>query len=79
MTDGEKATIKAFALGDKSLRDDAISIYRDNLRKYGISPQDPFFNFMSEMDNPCPDLNLRARYRGAIIRSDLSHHVGRTP
>jgi hypothetical protein len=66
MTEGEKAVIKAFADGDKTKRDAAIAIHRDNLRIYGLMPRDPFFNFMSEIDNPCPDLSLRAKYRKQV-------------
>lgn len=66
MTEGEKAIVKAFACGDKTKRDEAIAIHRDNLRKYGHMPRDPFENFMSEIDNPCPDLALRAKYRKQV-------------
>lgn len=66
MTEGEKAVIQAFACGDKTKRDEAIVIHRRNLRKYGSMPRDPFENFMSEIDNPCPDLALRARYRKQV-------------
>lgn len=75
MTEGEKATIQAFASGDKTLRGEAIAIHRENLRKYGILSTDPFFNFMSEVDNPCPDLSLRAKYRSQIIRIRLLRGV----
>jgi hypothetical protein len=66
MTEGEKATVQAFANGDKTKRDAAITIHRENLRMYGSMPRDPFFNFMSEVDNPCPDLALRAKYRKQV-------------
>jgi hypothetical protein len=77
MTEGEKAVIKAFACGDKAKRDEAIAIHRDNLRKYGPMPRDPFENFMSEIDNPCPDLALRARYRKQVKEAHVffSGHV----
>jgi len=79
MTEGEKAVIKAFACGDKTKRDEAIAIHRDNLRKYGSMPSDPFENFMSEIDNPCPDLALRAKYRKQVKEARVvffSDHVG---
>jgi hypothetical protein len=65
MTEVERATIIKFAQGDKTLREQAIAIYRDTLRKYG-EWNDPLLNFMSEVDNPVPDLGLRARYRQRV-------------
>ena len=75
MTEGQKATIQAFARGDKTLRAEAIAIHRDHLLKYGIVPTDPFFNFMSEIDNPCPDLSFRAKYRAQVIKVRLMRGV----
>jgi hypothetical protein len=74
MTEGEKAVIKAFACGDKTKRDEAIAIHRDNLCKYGSMPRDPFENFMSEIDNPCPDLALRARYREQVKKAHVAFY-----
>lgn len=68
MTEGERRIIILFAHGDRTLRDSAIAIHRDSMRKYGLMRNDPIFDFMSEVDNPCPDLNLRARYRAQVKR-----------
>ena len=79
MTEGEKAVIKAFASGDKTKRDEAIAIHRDNLARYGSMPRDPFQNFMSEIDNPCPDLALRARYRKQVKDSHVMFELVGSP
>lgn len=67
----EKDVIKRFADGDKSERDRSISIYRDFIAKNGIRRDDPFINFMSEIDNPVPDLGLRARYREEVCKWEI--------
>jgi hypothetical protein len=76
MTEEQKAIILDFATGNKSRRNEAIVIYRQLIQKYGTNPKDPFFNFMSEVDNPCPDLALRARYRAALLKIRLNRLVG---
>ena len=45
----------------------AIAIHRAYLRTHGVRRGDPYFDFMSEVDNPCPDLLLRSRYRDAVL------------
>lgn len=63
----EREVIKRFAAGDTSLREEAIRIHRLHLRLSGVKRDDAHFNFMSEVDNKCPDLMLRARYRSQVI------------
>jgi len=57
----------------KALRDEAIAIYRKHIREWinEGNPRCPYMGFMSEIDNPCPDLGLRAHYRAAIIEDGL--------
>jgi hypothetical protein len=64
----DKSDIKACAAGVQGARDKAIAAYRASLRVHGIRLGDPYFNFMSEIDNPCPDLSLRARYRIDVLK-----------
>jgi hypothetical protein len=45
----------------------AIAVHRAYLRTHGVRRGDPYFDFMSEVDNPCPDLLLRSRYREAVL------------
>lgn len=68
----EKEVIKRFANGDESVRDDAISLYRDFVFRSGVSRGTPFLNFMSEVDTPVPDLGLRARYREAVCEAETA-------
>ena len=69
MTANEKDLIKRFALGDKSLRDAAIAIHRKELQETGKVRGTPEMDFMAEIDNPCPDLMLRAMYRKKLERN----------
>lgn len=64
ITEDEKEIIQHFAMGEIHLRKDAIEIHRRNLP----DNQTPEMLFMSEIDNPCPDLILRARYRDEICK-----------
>lgn len=68
----ERNLITRFAAGDTSLRDEAIRIHRLHLRLYGVRRDDAHFNFMSEVDNKCPDLMLRSRYRKQVLKSQNS-------
>jgi len=80
MTEGERAIIIKYALGERGLRDQAIAIHRENLRKYGVAgPFDPLSNFMSEVDNPVPDLALRARYRRQVCEIKLPKLLPKCP
>lgn len=55
----------------------AVAIHRAYLRTHGVRHGDPYFDFMSEVDNPCPDLVLRSRYREAVLAQ--SPQEGETP
>lgn len=69
MMDGpEREIIRRFAAGEVSLRDEAIRIHRNSLRRVGVQRGDLHFDFMSEVDNPCPDLLLRSLYRERLRR-----------
>lgn len=62
----ERAIIKAFANGDKTLREQSIKIFHQYLD--GIANnEDHALQFMSEIDNPCPDHILRNRFRRLLI------------
>lgn len=74
----ERTIIQEFAFeGGKSLlRDLALAVFYRFLRRYGDSrrerteARDPWpveIQFMSETDNKCPDMALRARYRELVI------------
>lgn len=67
MSPEELATIKAFAAGDKSLREDAIAIHRKYLQDQELRDTNAML-FMSEVDNPCPDYILRNRYRRLLTQ-----------
>ena len=73
MMDGpERNTIKQFAAGDQSLREDALRIFHNTIahcrvKKVPLPHGDVHFEFMSEIDSPCPDYGLRAMYRKQII------------
>jgi hypothetical protein len=69
LSDDDKNTIRNFARGYGGFRSDAIAIHRASMRIHGLRHGDPFFDFMSEIDNPCPDLMLRARYRDAVLKT----------
>ena len=68
MTPAEKDIIRGFADGQEGLRQTAIDIYDRYLTTttlgHGLHPE---MNFMSEVDNPCPDLSLRAHYRKVFL------------
>jgi hypothetical protein len=69
LTPEEMKCIEGFAGGDKSLRDKAIDIYRRHVREWvtGGKKGSPHLDFMSEVDSPCPDFGLRARYRFDVM------------
>lgn len=63
----EREIIRRFAGGERALFDEAVRIYRNNIRQYGLQHGDAHFDFMSEVDCPVPDLLLRARYRRRVL------------
>jgi hypothetical protein len=69
MTEDEKRIIISFARGQRALRDEAVAIYRRHVHDWvnGGDPKCPYMGFLSEVDNPCPDLGLRAHHRAALI------------
>lgn len=67
LSDQDKAVISDLAHGMTGVLAQAIAIHRASLRIHGLRHGDPYFDFMSEVDNPCPDLGLRARYRQTLI------------
>lgn len=67
-TENDRAVIRAYAGGDQSRREQAISIFRSVLReKKATFHNDPYFSFMSEVDNPCPCWVLRSQNRAKIL------------
>jgi hypothetical protein len=67
MHDYEKRVIEAFALGNQEFRDAAIEAHRRECRATNEARGTLHMDFMSEVDNPVPDLALRARYRSALL------------
>ena len=67
MTFNEKLIIRSFACGNKGLRDRAIEIHHKYIPILGARGESLEQTFMSEIDNPCPDLNLREHYRNHLI------------
>jgi hypothetical protein len=66
-SDADKEAIRALAAGEQGARANAVAAFRTSLRIHGTRHGCPYFNFMSEVDNPCPDLLLRGRYREAVL------------
>lgn len=67
----EKAVIKAYATGNKSCLDEAITIFRNNIRAWNCRwGTDPYMDFMSEIDTKAPDYSLRWCYRQRVIDAD---------
>lgn len=68
--------IYQFAAGDLSFREEAIKRHRIFVHKQGQRPDRNKWpveqKFMSEVDTPCPDLTLRARYRQAVLAPEES-------
>lgn len=67
MSGAEKILIKHFAAGDTSLRAKAIVIHRDEIKRTGKVRGTPEMDFMAEVDNICPDYELRATYRKKLL------------
>lgn len=68
-TEEERDAIRDLARGMTGTLGSAIAAYRRVLRTHGIRRRDPYFNFMSEVDNPVPDLGLRSHYRSAVLNA----------
>jgi hypothetical protein len=62
----DQRVIRDYAAGRADYREDAIAAYRRMLRVN--EERDVFMDFMGEVDNPVPDLALRARYRIEVLR-----------
>lgn len=71
LSDHEKAIIQALAGGDQSRRDEAIAIHRKHCRSDGPRHGDPYFRFMSEIDNPKPNLMARIRSRFEVLGKEI--------
>lgn len=67
LSDADKRDIRDCARRVAGATEKAIAIHRCYLRTHGVRHGDPYFDFMSEVDNPCPDLLLRSRYREAVL------------
>lgn len=79
MAPGDCRVIREYAIGNPLVRAEAIRIYRHYiplLGAQGCRDGEPFrpempgaleMRFMAEVDNPTPDLGLRAVYRAAVI------------
>lgn len=67
MTPEAKETIHKFANGEEEMRGLAIQLYRMYIPHLGAYNSTPEMNFMSEVDNPVPDLASRARYREVLL------------
>ena len=62
----EREVILQFARGKTELREEAIAIFRRNLRLVG--PRGTIeMEFMAEIDHPSPDFNLRDIYRRRLL------------
>jgi hypothetical protein len=82
-TEQEKRLIKFFAGLDKPAqrpRQDAIGAHRammqrclrSDVTKGGTLPYgDPHFEFMREIDNPCPCPILKAKWRAEVLRNGV--------
>ena len=70
LSPSDKEIIFLFAAGDTSFRVTAINIYREHLPKLGARAN-IHMCFMSEIDNPSPDAELRAFYRRRILKTDI--------
>lgn len=67
LSDDEKSVIASFARGNESLREQAITIFRNHLQDVG--PRNtPHMCFMAEIDNVCPDPILRRAYRDRLLQ-----------
>lgn len=68
MTPHDLERLERFAAGERGLRDEALRVFHNVLircrtNRSPLPRGDLHFEFMSEVDSPCPDLALRASYR----------------
>ena len=70
-TESDKVIIRRFAAGEKDLRACSIAIFHNALDPNSEWRSVPELLFMSEVDNVCPDLGLRASYRRQILESHV--------
>ena len=67
-SDYDRTVIYAVAAGDKTKVQEAVSIFRSVLRgKQPFYHDDPYFAFMSEVDNKCPCWVLISQNRAKIL------------
>jgi hypothetical protein len=79
-SDADRLIISDLAAGNKLMHEPAIAIFRAALRsipcpshgEIGKYRDDPYFAFMSEVDNPCPCYVLKANARAAILKESKS-------
>ena len=62
--------IHALALGWDTFRDEAIEVHKRYISTLGVRGT-PEMCFMAEVDNVCPDSNLREIYRKQILRANM--------
>lgn len=79
-TDEEKRVIKLFAgvtqPAPRRMRQDAVAAHQAMMRRMLLSSvvrealpyNDPHFEFMREIDNPCPCPILKARWRAEVLK-----------
>lgn len=75
MTSSEKVLIEQYAaMGQDVLKEkvraarlECVAIFRARLREGDASRGTKHMRFMAEVDNPCPDPLLRARYRAELL------------
>ena len=66
MSQADIDLIVAFAKGDNTLREMAGDAFRRNIGIVGVR-ENKYQRFMAEVNNPAPDLALRARYRADVV------------
>ena len=70
-SDADRLIIRDLAAGNRLMREPAIAIFRSVLRtKQQTYHHDPYFAFMSEVDNKCPCYVLKANARAAILKGE---------
>lgn len=67
----DDSIIRRFAAGEIALRDQAIAIHRRYIKICGVRGN-AAMEFMAEVDNPIPDLMLRATYRDRLKRGETA-------
>lgn len=68
----DRVIIFRFAYGDRSYRERAIAIHRRYIPILGTHGNGSVEqDFMSEVDNPCPDYMLRSLYRDQVLAQNI--------